>query len=344
MSDVRTSRSRKSASEVLTSAILLEIPQSANHVVVLKEQYAWLMGADNGPIQYCFAPSDASLAVWVKLFAVRLVYANERGKALLPEVPSSDRTTRRRICKISLIRVAVSPVSLGHPSTATALTFIPFPPFPSRRVVAFGRLSSSFKLESASTAPPFASRSITNVAKFLIVCPRIIYGERGPMSGLSINYGQFSTLAFIYFKRRIKLLILYTVHDDNVATCCKEFLQLHCYARKTLERFAIKAFRVLKLTPVWQSTNLRHETLVRRRDAEIFAIKQRIVVERQVADHTKSSFTDTAVHGHCRDRSPFQDQDNAASWLYRFNEETSSKNIGSQNLYCYRNAIVLSDL
>lgn len=28
--------------------------------------------------------------------------------------------------------------------------------------------------------------------------PGVIYGERGPMSGLSINYGQFSTLAFIY--------------------------------------------------------------------------------------------------------------------------------------------------
>ena len=32
-------------------------------------------------------------------------------------------------------------------------------------------------------------------------CSRIIYGEQGPMSGLSINYGQFSTLAFIYARR-----------------------------------------------------------------------------------------------------------------------------------------------
>lgn len=48
---------------------------------------------------------------------------------------------------------------------------------------------------------------------------------------------------------------------------CKDFLQLYCYARKTLERFAIKAPRVLKLTVGQQSTNLRDETLVRR-DAE----------------------------------------------------------------------------
>lgn len=52
---------------------------------------------------------------------------------------------------------------------------------------------------------------------------------------------------------------------------------------------------------------------------------------------------DTAVHGHCHDRSPFQDQDNTVFPVYRFNEETSTKNAAFQNCHCYRDAIVLPD-
>lgn len=116
---------------------------------------------------------------------------------MLPEAPSSDRRTRRRICKISLIRVAVSPVSLSAlvsypPSAQPQREKDPFSPRASvsRRPASTSRRCLSVSISgvpsrlscfhpfrpvvpsaAASSAraracPPHVS--ITNAAKFLI--------------------------------------------------------------------------------------------------------------------------------------------------------------------------------
>jgi len=120
--------------------------------------------------------------VRVKLFAVRLVYANEEDGG---RVPSPDRRTRRRICKISLIRPTVSPILFHGHSTISHYARLPCvctreKIFSRHRLVSSDRLSTSVRTGLTfipfSRPPPFSrrtpsgsfpSRFITNAAKFL---------------------------------------------------------------------------------------------------------------------------------------------------------------------------------
>lgn len=117
---------------------------------------------------------------------------------MLPEAPSLDRRTRRRICKISLIRVAVSPVSLSavlplHLSERKTLSrpvrqylVVSFPPagrlsvsisttphvYPvstlSGAAAAEGTTAAASSARARTSTALSASRSITNAAEFLI--------------------------------------------------------------------------------------------------------------------------------------------------------------------------------